>query len=70
MFHPHVPAKALHACHRLHTIVQRCEAAAHTAYLTMVSFGSHDYYIAAAFMLGTVVVGGILHVIIDMGGES
>lgn len=67
MIHPHIPAKAVHACHRLHTLVQRAEVAAHTAYLTMVSFGSHEYHIAAACMLGTVVVGGILHVVIDMG---
>lgn len=69
MFHPHIPAKAVHACNRLHVLVQRCEVAAHTAYLTMVSIGSHEYHLAAAAMLGTVVVGGVLHIIIDWGDK-
>lgn len=66
----HVPAKAAHFCHRAHRVVQRAEWIAHCAYLTMVSIGSHDYHVAAAAMLGTTVIGALLHTVIALAGEA
>lgn len=65
----HIHAKAATAAHVLHRYVQRMEAVSHTAYLGMVSFGSHDYRFAAAAMLVTVVVGGVLHVVVSLSSE-
>lgn len=66
MKHFHVPAPLAHAAHTLHTYVQRLEVSAHCAYLSMVTFGSHDYYIAAGAMLATTVLGMILHALIAL----
>jgi hypothetical protein len=65
-----LPAKVGHVAHHLHSYVHRAESVAHCAYLGMVSFGSHDYYLAAAAMLSTVVIGALLHVVIAMAGEA
>lgn len=64
-----LPATAGHAAHALHTVVVRLEAVAHTTYLGMVSVGSHDYHLAAAGMLVTVLLGGLLHIIIAVSHE-
>ena len=65
-----LPAKAGHIAHALHGVVHKAEALSHTAYLGMVAFGSHDYHLAAAAMLGTVIAGAILHVVIALAGEA
>ena len=68
--HVHVPAPVAHAAHRLHAVVQRLEVSAHCAYLGMVAFGSHAYYLAAGAMLATTVVGLVLHALIAMEDPS
>lgn len=70
MFKPHISASVGHTAHILHGVVQKAEAVSHTAYLSMVAFGSHDYYIAAGCMLATVVASSVLHVVIAMAGEA
>lgn len=53
-----------------HRVVHACEWCSHCSYLTMVSYGSHDYRIAAAAMLITTVTGAILHWIVAATAAS
>lgn len=63
-------AKAAHVAHKAHTVVHGAEWCSHCAYLGLVSIGHSDYHFAAAAMLGTTVVGAVLHVIIARFGSA
>lgn len=65
----HIPAKAVTLAHRLHKLVHRAEAVCHCGYLGLVAGGYHEYHYAAGLMLGTVIVGAVLHGVIAFAGE-